>query len=230
MNKPKQRRGTKAIATVTPLQAWGTIVGVAIGIVGYGLGWPMWLILSFSLSVPFVSLVVWLLTGTEVVRRYRFLFVVYGLVAVPSFYELWVTRKVAEPIVEFLNLQPAPGEASIYVQYDLPRYLTELYPTRVESLYARGYQIQMCMLLGEDQRQELPICLQLGKLKKEDVGRFFKAAVDTGNRGDEKVLYNYAIFLFDNDAPTEEINAAVKNWRWNFPFSRRPDPRLKPKR
>ena len=212
--------------TLTPLQAWGTIAGFSLGTVGYALGWPMWMIFTFSLGIPVGSLVVWMLTGPEILRRYRFLFVVYGLVAVPACYELWVTRVVGEPFAEFLNIQPGPGEANVFLQYDLPGQLSELYPTRVESFYARAAQIKMCLGISDEQRNQLPVCQQLGQLQKADIGRFFRAAVDTGNHGIENVLYDYAVFLVADGAPAKDVEAAVKKWRFNFPFSTRVDPRL----
>ena len=211
-------------ADLKRFRTWGTVAGFGIGFLGYGLGWPMWLVFVLFFGVPFASLIIWLVTGSEAVRRYRFLFVVYGLAAVPAVYEMWVTKTVSEPVTEFLNIETGPGEADLLFQYDFPRYLGELYPDRSVSLFARGFQMQMCVGYRREGRR-VPICERLGEVSLEQARRYLKAAVDTGTRSEENVLYHYVLFLSNTGASEEEVNAAFAEWRWNYPYSQRPDPR-----
>jgi hypothetical protein len=53
----------------------------------------------------------------------------------------------------------------------------------------------------------------------------FEAALATGERTNEDLLYYYAVTLVKMDADPEEIEKAVAAWRFNFPFSSRPHPR-----
>jgi hypothetical protein len=53
----------------------------------------------------------------------------------------------------------------------------------------------------------------------------FEAALATGERTNEDLLYYYAVTLVKMEADPEEIEKAVTAWRFNFPYSDRPDPR-----
>lgn len=53
----------------------------------------------------------------------------------------------------------------------------------------------------------------------------FEAALATGEKTNEDLFYYYAVTLVRMRARPEEIDAAVKAWRFNFPYSDRSDPK-----
>ena len=225
-NATKQARGgdRQSQLQLSPLQTYGTIATVIVAVIGFGVGWPMWILLLTVLTVPLGSLFVWMATGPDWIRRYRFLMVVYGLVALPAIYEVWVTKKMDGPMAELLNINPGPGEADLFLQNDFPAYIRKLYPERAEAHYAQATQILMCVATKR-QGLKVPICDRIGDLSWEVVGKHLEAAVKTGSVDEEGVLYDYAIYLVSNDKPKEQVDEAIRNWRWHFPFSKRPDPR-----
>ena len=224
MTKPDTSAIANAEPRFNPYRMWGTVAGLATAIYGYIQYWPMWQVLVLGFGVPFVSLVVWIATSPGTIRRYRFLLLVYGLAVPFAAYELWATKKLAEPVTEFLNIKAGPGDADVLFQYDFPRFLAELYPERSETLFARGLQVQMCVgFRGEGKR--IPICERLETVSLQEAQRHFKAAIDTGNRTVENVLYHYAMFLNETGASEKEVAAALAEWKRHYPFSKRFDPR-----
>jgi tetratricopeptide (TPR) repeat protein len=81
----------------------------------------------------------------------------------------------------------------------------DLYPQRGTSHYMRG-----AIAFRRDDR----------KLALDH----FERALALNDHG-ENVLYDYSVNLVLQDADPQKVNQAIKNWRWYYPTSRRPDPR-----
>jgi len=67
-----------------------------------------------------------------------------------------------------------------------------------------------------------------GRGSPEEARRCFEAAIATGVKTDEGLLYNYAKTLILLDENPAQVDAAVANWKANFPTSKIPDPRTDP--
>jgi hypothetical protein len=50
-------------------------------------------------------------------------------------------------------------------------------------------------------------------------------AIATGLKTEEDLFYRYAQVLVEQDAPEDEVAAAVALWKRHYPFSDLPDPR-----
>jgi tetratricopeptide (TPR) repeat protein len=62
----------------------------------------------------------------------------------------------------------------------------------------------------------------------EEARRQFEAALATGVKTDERLLYYYACTLVLEQEDPEKIDAAIANWRKNFPRTVYRDPRTDP--
>ncbi len=87
-----------------------------------------------------------------------------------------------------------------------PYVMRELYPQSARILYTEAVS--------------LVIDGNLSAARKK-----FEAALATGDKTIEDLLYYYAVTLVRMNADPQEIDEAVANWRFNFPFSSRTDPR-----
>jgi len=85
-------------------------------------------------------------------------------------------------------------------------------------LYPEGDEVLRMIAISAAKRGDL-------KTARE----YFEQALATGVKTDEDNFYLYIQVLVEMGAPQSEIDAAVKKWRYNFPFSNRPDPTKLPK-
>lgn len=206
------------------VRTWGSLAGLLLAAVTYLRAWPFWQVLVLCLAVPSASLITWLLTGPEPVRRYRFLVVIYGLTLIFAVYEIWLTRSVSESVTDWMEIESGPGEASLYYHYEFPEMLNEVYPGRSATLLAQSFKMQFCVEQS-DAGLRIPACERLENVSLEETRRLLEAAMATGNRGDEILLYHHAVFLASKNAPDPEVDAAIRHWKRHYPFSQRPDPR-----
>ena len=88
----------------------------------------------------------------------------------------------------------------------LPDLMRTLYPQNAHILYVEGVQ---GVLNGDLRRAR----------------EKFEAALATGNKTNEALLYYYAVTLVRMKADPAEIESAITAWRFNFPYSSRPNPR-----
>ena len=87
-----------------------------------------------------------------------------------------------------------------------PYVMLELYPDSTRNLYTRGMQSYL--------NRDFPAARN-----------WFEKALEPGIKTDENLLYYYAVVLVHLNANGDEIDAAIAQWRRNFPHSSRPDPR-----
>lgn len=99
-----------------------------------------------------------------------------------------------------------PETADSPSQDQLPYVMRELYPESSRILYVEA--------MNHVLNGNLPAARQR-----------FEAALATGERTNEDLLYYYAVTLVKMEADPEEVDKAVAAWRFNFPYSSRPDPR-----
>ncbi len=203
---------------------WTSVGGAVLGSLGFVLGWDGWLVLILFAAGPSGWLGHWMFTGPDWIRRYRFLFVIYGLAILPAVYELWITQKIPESVTENLDVKVGPGEGDLFFEYDFPGELSAVFPERTESSFARGVQVHLC-LNRIRQGQRIPVCEQLGEVSEEEARRLFEKALATGARSNEELLFHYATFLFESGASEQDVAAAFAEWKRHHPFSPRRDPR-----
>ena len=86
--------------------------------------------------------------------------------------------------------------------------VSELYPDSAETHFRRGL---IAMSVRQDDAQAL---------------RSFERALATGIKTNEDLLYNYALILILMKKDSKIVNAAITDWRLNFPNSYQPDPRI----
>lgn len=131
----------------------------------------------------------------DILRRYRFLLVILGLVTVAA---LW------EPP----NRDPktgAPSTAEFEAKRRAADVLGQLYPDGDEVYYT----------------------IAVSQIKKGDfqgARENLERALETGVKTNEDNFYYYAAVLVALGAPQKEIDAAIQQWKFHFPFSSRPDP------
>lgn len=89
---------------------------------------------------------------------------------------------------------------------ELPYVMRDLYPDSPRVQYAMGVQAVM----NGDLRQ---------------AKRIFEEILARGEKTNEDLLYYYAVTLVRLESPQSEIEDAVAQWRFNFPYSTRDDPR-----
>ena len=131
----------------------------------------------------------------DILRRYRFLLVILGLVAVAA---LWEPPSRDEET-------GAPSSAEFEAKRRAADVLGQLYPDGDEVYYT----------------------IAVTQIKKGDfqgARENLERALETGVKTNEDNFYYYAAVLVAFDAPQEEIDAAVQQWRFHFPFSSRPVP------
>jgi hypothetical protein len=105
----------------------------------------------------------------------------------------------------------APDAESAKLQshytFEYAKVHEEIYPERPRSESYKG----LAALLSEKNPQK--------------AREHFEAALATGFKSDEQLLYYYARTLVLLKEDPKKINAAVRNWRVNYPRSAYPDPR-----
>lgn len=116
----------------------------------------------------------------------------------------------------------ADPEAFLNPEINIADVSSSLYPDRALSLYYRAYQSSLCFGL-EDATP--PACRQRDRVEPGQVRELIERSLATGNRSIEMAMYNYAIVLLMENAPSEKVDAAIHNWRVSYPSSSQADPR-----
>jgi hypothetical protein len=98
-----------------------------------------------------------------------------------------------------------------------------LYPDRALTLYYRAYQASLCQGRASDPGS---VCGRRGPPRPGEVRDLIERSLATGNHSIELALYNYALVLLHENAPAEQVEAAVREWRLAYPASSHPDPRI----
>ncbi|HIF92490.1 MAG: hypothetical protein ABGX04_13340 [Myxococcales bacterium] len=98
---------------------------------------------------------------------------------------------------------------------------SRLYPDRAYSFYYRALQAALCVRGTASP----PECRNRAPVKSHEIRELVERSLATGNRSIEMAMYNYAIILLQEQASHEEIDAAIHNWRTNYPNSNEVDPR-----
>lgn len=120
------------------------------------------------------------------------------------------------------SMQEAHAPASLLnPERNLADVYNELYPERSASQYFRALQASLC---GED-RQSSPVCRRFERDTPAAMRDLLAKAVAAGNRSNEKIVYNYARALIFTGAPEGEVEAAIRRWQIDHPYSDLPDPR-----
>ena len=194
----------------------------AVSLYGYVSGWAAWLLLLLLFAIPVRSFCSWMYTGR--LSRYRFLFGIYMVVGVVSSFEAWQHGKTSESLLKTVDLPEGPGEPDLFMDYDLPGVLFELYPERSEVLFIRGFQIKLC---HDDplSSQQYEVCEQFKTADLSVVRKYFETALSLKSRTDENLYYHYVEILIRQGASQNEVDAATENWIRMFPLSERLDPR-----
>jgi len=128
-------------------------------------------------------------------RRYRFLIVICVLVA---FISLW------EPPGQYEN--PEDAMQSYFEKKKTVEVLSDI--------YREGDEVFRMAAITQAKQGNLA-----------EARKLFERALATGIKTNEDNFYLYAVTLVAMDAPQEDIDKAVADWKFNFPFSNRRDPR-----
>lgn len=143
---------------------------------------------------------------STMLRRFRPLLIIYGMVAVAALYEVAALRRGEEP--SMVRGRAKRLEELLRDDREV-ELLGRLYPQRKDANYLKGLRA----LLGEDGPPDLV-----------DARRHFERAL-AADAKDEELLYAYALTLDLLGEDPVLVEAAVDDWRRAFPFSSRPDPR-----
>jgi hypothetical protein len=148
------------------------------------------------------------------ILAHKLLLVVYGAAIVLAAFEL------SDPDVR----ADKEDDPSVYLEPDtnVADVSAAVHPDRGLTLYYQAQQAAHCSQPGA---RELPVCRARGPVRPGEVRELLEEAIETGNRSLELAMYNYAWVLLEENAPPEEVAAAVAIWRDAHPNSRRPDPR-----
>ena len=121
------------------------------------------------------------------------------------------------------NMERPTAPASLLDgEYSVAEVYAELYPKRTSSYYFRALQAHLC---SRPPHRRKPECRKGAETRAATMRALLARAVDAGNRSNEKVIYNYALVLIAEGAPAEEIDASIRRWRLDHPYSSLPDPR-----
>jgi len=98
---------------------------------------------------------------------------------------------------------------------------------KLQSHYSFGYAKLHEEIYPERPRSEAykGLAALLNDKNPQKAREHFEAALATGFKADEQLLYYYAQTLVLLKEDPEKINAAVRNWKVNYPRSTLPDPR-----
>jgi tetratricopeptide (TPR) repeat protein len=131
-------------------------------------------------------------------REFRSLLVVYGVAAVFALVEYYSVRGGSDRVDE-----PFVNRPEIMAQ--LAETYMQLYPDQSMAHYLRG-----TLAYKEQDHQR--------------AREHYEQALRT-NGSSENALYEYALNLVAQGEPESRIEAAVRQWQWHYPKSKRPDPR-----
>ena len=202
---------------------WKFAAGIAALLFGwaYITGRPFWVLFLFAASIPAAAFVNWMFTGR--LRRYRFLFGLYGTLALFGAYEAWECGRIPEPVAKYTELPKAPGEPNLYFEYDLPAVEAALFPDHPETLLMEAIQLNYCTTEGLPFHLH-PFCQKYGKADRLRIRKVLEAALALHPKTNEDLYYSYIDVLRGTDASQEEVEAAIQQWKRLFPFSTRPAP------
>jgi hypothetical protein len=117
---------------------------------------------------------------------------------------------------------PTPPDSLLDAERNIVDVYSELYPDRTSSFYFRAMQAYLC---SREPHRRKPQCRRASRDRGEQMRALLAQAVSARNRSNEKVIYNYVLVLVGLGAPQEEIDAAIRTWHLDHPYSRLPDPR-----
>ena len=198
---------------------------LALGAAFYLSGSPAWIVTLALVVVPCIAWVASRLTGTDLLRRYRFLLYVVVLALLCGGFEAWQHRKIPKSLLKPLDIAVGPGEPDLFLDYDLPGVLTGIYPERSEALFMRGFQLKMCYEDRVQNRTTPAVCRPFQTVDLPQIREYFERAIAQHPKTDENLYYYYVEVLMRSRATQSEIDAATQQWQHLFPRSPRPDPR-----
>jgi hypothetical protein len=143
---------------------------------------------------------------SRLLRRFRPLLMIYGLVVLAALYEIAALRGVESPTARSGRAKRLEEMLRDDREVQL---LGRLYPERRDTNYLEGLRDLM--------RKDGPPDLVAAR-------RHFERAL-AADAKDEDLLYAYALTLDLLGEDPVLVDAAVDDWRRSFPFSTRPDPR-----
>lgn len=117
---------------------------------------------------------------------------------------------------------PQPPAWLLDPDHNIADVYAELYPERAASHFYRALQGSLCTQVGPDTSPE---CTAFDLTSYGELRDLLANAVATGNRSNERILYNYAVILLVSGAPRAEVDAVVRRWRRDYPYSELEDPR-----
>jgi hypothetical protein len=202
------------------------VAGFSAGSVAYTVGRPGWEVLLIFAMAPLLISGWMLFSGRW--RRYRFLVYAALPALVVGGIEAWQDTRLPESLAESLDLPESPGEPDLFFEHNehnLPGVLMELYPTRPETLFIQGFQLKLCYDDLVSQRTPPDICRQFGDVDLQRIRGYFETALAQQAKHDENLYYHYVEILIRLREPQAAIDAASAEWRRQFPFSHRRDPR-----
>ncbi len=200
---------------------------LAITIYGYSNGWPVWQPLMVVALVPGVAFVVWMYTGRF--KRYRFLFGIYGTLALAATFEAWEYNQIPESVAKSLDLPKPRGEPNLYFEYDLPAVEARLFPDSPDTMLLQAVQLNYCTSGGPFFEQH-PFCTKYKDASPAAIRGVLEAALSKMPKTNEDIYYSYIDVLIHTGAEQTKIDAAAEQWKKLFPLSDRTDPRTKVQR
>ncbi len=120
--------------------------------------------------------------------------------------------------LEYLTLP----EALLKPETNIADVSSVLYPDRAYSFYFRALQAEMC---AGPRRKTPPECRKRAPVKPHEIRELIERSLATGNRSIEMAMYNYAFVLLQENAASELVDEAIREWRFNYPQSPKTDPR-----
>lgn len=201
------------------------LLAVCLLLAGYGYttGWPAWQLLITLLSWPLAAFSVWMFTGRW--KRYRFLYGIYGTLALAAVFEAWEYGRIPPAIAQSIDLPKPPGEPNLYFEYDLPAIEARLFPNSPDTQLLQAIQLNYCSS-GGPLFQSHPFCSKYSDASSEAIRDLLENAVSKMPKTNEDIYYSYVDVLIRTNADQSKIDAAAEQWKKLFPFSKRPDPRL----
>jgi hypothetical protein len=136
----------------------------------------------------------------ERLQQYRFLAIVCGLAILAGLWEFWKNRERSP--------MPHPVKTGAPHVPEVPpdrRVYGEVFPGTPNAEFDRGMDFYLEQDYGS-------------------AAEHYRAAISTGVKTNEDLLWYYALTLLRLRADEAEIDAAVANWRRNFPHSDKQDP------
>lgn len=116
--------------------------------------------------------------------------------------------------------QGEPPEWLLDPDRNLADVYAELFPERASSYHYRALQASLCARPGFGKSPE---CVDFDLRNHHDERDLLGRAVATGNRSNERILYNYALNLIHTGGSASEIDAVLHRWRRDYPHSALPE-------